>query len=99
MNALLELERRKDECRLAARGREQRIQQRVRAELSIHQPSALRSVTCRYQRGMLQLRGEVDCDYLKQLAQEYARRVDGVTHVVNSIHVIDPSETVSTTSF
>ncbi|EMI53263.1 hypothetical protein RSSM_05236 [Rhodopirellula sallentina SM41] len=27
--------------------------------------------------------------YLKQLAQESARRVDGVTHIVNSIHVVD----------
>ncbi|TWT80157.1 BON domain protein [Planctomycetes bacterium CA13] len=68
-----------------------RIDQDVRAKLeSAHQP-ALRAVSCEFRQGVLQLRGRVDSFYLKQLAQEQVRRVDGVTSIINNIYVVGPA--------
>lgn len=89
MNALLELCRAAGESAMVTSQCADRIKGEVCAELDRTQHSALRRIRCEYQHGMLQLIGEVNSYYLKQLAQEHARRVDGVTHVINSIHVID----------
>ncbi|TWU40071.1 BON domain protein [Novipirellula aureliae] len=49
--------------------------------------SALRDVTFLWNDGILMLRGTVRTYFLKQLAQECVRDVNGVTHVINSIKV------------
>ncbi|WP_081613876.1 BON domain-containing protein [Rhodopirellula sallentina] len=78
-----------NESAVAAKHRSVRIKQGVCDELARSQQPSLRRIRCEYQHGILQLLGEVEAYYLKQLAQESARRVDGVTHIVNSIHVVD----------
>jgi hypothetical protein len=50
---------------------------------------ALRSVSCDYDKGILVLRGRVASYYLKQLAQEAVRKLDGVVVIVNVIEVTD----------
>ncbi|TWU35726.1 BON domain protein [Novipirellula aureliae] len=94
MNALLELSRAVDETAIVLNQRSVRIKQAVSAELASTQQGALKGVTCEYEHGMLQLRGNVHSYYLKQLAQEHARRVDGVTHVINSIRVVQNEKPV-----
>ncbi len=91
MNALLELSRMGNESAIAICQRADRIKLEVGTQMFRTQYSALRGVTCEYQHGILQLLGRVRSYYLKQLAQELARRVEGVTHVINSIHIIDES--------
>ena len=91
MNALLEISQLAEESALAMNRRSDRIKREVREGLASTQHSELRSVTCEFEHGLLQLFGQVDSYYLKQLAQEHARHVDGVTHIINSIHVSDPA--------
>ncbi|MFG0287100.1 MAG: BON domain-containing protein [Rhodopirellula sp. JB044] len=91
MNFLVEHSGPSNESAVAANHRYVRIIRKVRDELARRQRSGLSRVRCEYQRGILHLLGEVDAYYLKQLAQESARRVEGVTHIVNSIHVMDPT--------
>ena len=50
----------------------------------------LRSTTCDFHEGVLVLRGQVTSYYLKQLAQEMVRNVDGVELIVNVLEVNDP---------
>jgi osmotically-inducible protein OsmY len=47
----------------------------------------LAQVSCEMQHGMAILHGRVTSYYLKQLAQEVAKNVDGVDSVVNRVHV------------
>ena len=89
MNALLEFCHRGDEAANRISWRSDRIKRDVRDNLASSQHSELSRIGCEYQHGILQLLGEVNSYYLKQLAQEHARRVDGVTHLINSIHVVD----------
>jgi osmotically-inducible protein OsmY len=48
---------------------------------------ALAHVWCEYRAGVLVLRGHVPTYFLKQLAQETVRRVDGVEVIENDIEV------------
>lgn len=47
----------------------------------------LAQVSCEMQQGMAILHGKVSSYYLKQLAQEVVKNVDGVDVVVNRVHV------------
>lgn len=47
-------------------------------------------VKCELKEGMTILHGQVSSFYLKQMAQELAKKVDGVELVVNRIEVIYP---------
>lgn len=89
MNALLEMHRVDEKSELAKSHCDDRIEEQVYADLARTKRSALRPIKCESQHGMLKLIGEVDCYYLKQLVQEHARHVDGVTHIGNGIHVND----------
>ena len=48
---------------------------------------ALRSIMCEFHEGVLVLRGQVTSYYLKQLAQEMVRTLDGVELIVNVVEV------------
>jgi osmotically-inducible protein OsmY len=50
--------------------------------------SALRTVSCEYYEGVLILRGRLPTYYLKQLAQEVMREMDGVLEIANQVHVV-----------
>ena len=47
----------------------------------------LAKVTCEMHQGMAILHGKVSSYYLKQLAQEVVRKVEGVDSVVNQVQV------------
>ena len=47
----------------------------------------VRQVTCRYHEGVLLLYGRVPSYYLKQLAQEAVREIEGVEEIINRIEV------------
>jgi len=49
--------------------------------------SALRDVNCVFHDGMLTLRGRVPTHYLKQVAQQRVRELEGVRWVNNQIEV------------
>lgn len=51
---------------------------------------ALRDVSCEVSGGVITLRGQLPSHYLKQMAQEYATDVAGVSRVVNLIQVLTP---------
>lgn len=61
------------------------------AERLLHATSyfALRDVSCEFHEGMLVLRGTVPSFHLKQVAQEIARKVEGVGALVNALEVGD----------
>jgi osmotically-inducible protein OsmY len=65
----------------------ERIRRDVIEEFANTNRTQLRRLRCDYRHGVLYLLGQVDTYFLKQLALEHARRVDGVTHVVNSVRV------------
>ncbi len=48
---------------------------------------AMRRVSCKCEHGVLFLRGRLFSFHEKQVAQEIAAKVNGVTQVVNEIHV------------
>gem|GEM_PF-3171501 len=52
---------------------------------------ALRDVSCEVSGSVVTLRGKLPSHYLKQIAQEYATDVAGVSHVVNLIQVLAPT--------
>jgi osmotically-inducible protein OsmY len=52
--------------------------------------SALRSVSCEYDDGMLILHGRLSSYYQKQLAQETVSGFEGVVQVVNRTEVVIP---------
>ena len=57
-----------------------------RLQASLHTP--LRSIRCEVHEGVLVLRGQVTSYYLKQLAQETVRTLEGVEVIVNVVEVI-----------
>lgn len=48
----------------------------------------LRLVSCSFQKGVLTLRGHVSSFYLKQVAQELMRQVEGAEEVNNQLEVV-----------
>jgi osmotically-inducible protein OsmY len=58
------------------------------ARLSASSHPALRNVFCKYDDGVLVLRGRLNSFFHTQLAQETVRRVEGVKRVVNQIEVV-----------
>ncbi|WP_160167257.1 BON domain-containing protein [Rhodopirellula sp. SWK7] len=89
MNVMHDVGRKDVKAMNDIRRQSERIQHEVFENLASNHHSGLSRITCVYQRGILQLQGEANSYYLKQLAQERARRVDGVTHTINCIKVID----------
>jgi len=63
------------------------ILQRAREQLSRSPYSELGRITSSYHRGVLMLRGCVQSQYLKQVAQELVSRIEGVDAIVNHIEV------------
>lgn len=59
----------------------------VRSRWSSSGYTALKRVECRCEDGVLLIRGTVTSFYHKQMAQELARCVDGVKHIVNELEV------------
>lgn len=53
---------------------------------------ALRRISCEHHEGMLVLRGKVPTFYMKQLAQEAVRKIEGVGAIVNSLEVGDDAK-------
>lgn len=49
---------------------------------------SLRNVDCNLESGVMKLTGRVPSFFMKQIAQEIVRHVDGVTHVKNHLEVI-----------
>ncbi|MCY2996162.1 MAG: BON domain-containing protein [Planctomycetota bacterium] len=49
--------------------------------------TALQNISCESRDGVLVLRGRVSSYYLKQLAQETVRRIEGVESIVNAVEV------------
>ncbi|QDS91771.1 BON domain protein [Roseimaritima multifibrata] len=84
MNALLEIAQLSSH---SSSSNAARIRTEVEQELANTNRAPLRHIRCDYRHGILYLMGQVDTYFLKQLAQEHARRVDGVTHIVNNIFV------------
>ena len=60
---------------------------RGRLSRSCHLP--IRQVTCRFHEGVIVLHGRLPSYYLKQLAQEAVRGLDGVEEIINRIEVDD----------
>lgn len=50
---------------------------------------SLRGVACQWQSGTARLTGRVPSYYMKQLAQETVRKVEGVQRVLNLVVVVD----------
>jgi hypothetical protein len=55
--------------------------------LAIARPSGLHGVSCRMVEGKVVLSGKVRSFYLKQLAQEILRKVDGIGSIDNQLEV------------
>lgn len=51
----------------------------------------LHNVACSDAGGALRLSGQVESYYLKQVAQEIVRKVDGVDAIVNELEVVEPA--------
>ena len=67
-------------CRIAATAR-------ARFRASSH--TALRGISCKAERGVLVLEGQLSTFFQKQLAQELVANIDDVVQVVNHIEVVD----------
>jgi osmotically-inducible protein OsmY len=50
--------------------------------------TALRSISCKAERGVLVLEGKLSTFFQKQLAQEIAAHIEGVVQIVNQIEVV-----------
>ncbi|MGI9429187.1 MAG: BON domain-containing protein [Bythopirellula sp.] len=59
----------------------------VSSALRCYALRGLAKVTCEMQQGMAILHGRVTSYYLKQLAQEVVKNVDGVDVVINRVNV------------
>ena len=53
--------------------------------------SELRTIQCESREGVLILRGQVSTFFMKQLAQERIRSIEGVLAVINDLKVVDPA--------
>ncbi len=51
----------------------------------------LRTIQCESREDVLILRGHVSTFFLKQLAQERIRSIEGVRAVINDLQVVDPT--------
>lgn len=60
-----------------------------RSFAALHYPE-LNQIACEAKQGQVTLRGNVRSYYLKQMAQEVARRIPGVRRVTNDVQVNDP---------
>ena len=58
------------------------------ARLSATSHPALRKVLCKYDNGILVLRGRLNSFFHTQLAQEAVARIEGVERVMNQIEVV-----------
>jgi len=67
-----------------------RVQAAALARLRTSGYSQLRCVSCEFHEGMLTLRGRVATYYMKQLAQERVRTLDGVAGINNRLEVAAP---------
>jgi osmotically-inducible protein OsmY len=59
------------------------------ARLSASSHPALRKVFCKYDDGILVLRGRLTSFFHTQLAQETVAKIEGVERVVNQIEVVN----------
>jgi osmotically-inducible protein OsmY len=59
-----------------------------REELQYQVRRSVSSVVCKYDDGVLVLRGRLNSFFHTQLAQETVRRIEGVKRVVNQIEVV-----------
>jgi len=60
--------------------------------------SEIRSLECEFSEGILFLRGRVSSYYLKQLAQEVVRSLEGIEKIVNDVEVAYSNAVLSTDS-
>jgi osmotically-inducible protein OsmY len=58
------------------------------ARFRAHSYTALRSISCKADQGVLVLEGRLSSFFQKQLAQEIAANVEGVVQVINQIEVV-----------
>ncbi|SMP61605.1 BON domain-containing protein [Neorhodopirellula lusitana] len=65
------------------------IQTRVQEVLDAASYTELQQISCERRRGIVFLSGDVSSEFMKQLAQESIRDVEGVSHLVNAIQVVD----------
>lgn len=63
------------------------VQARAQARLRACPYREVRKTTCLFHKGVLHLRGDVSSFYMKQIAQTVLMNVEGVKHIVNTIHV------------
>ena len=68
------------------------ITQEVAKQLRGSPHFGLRRLTCQHRAGALILRGYVPSFYQKQMAQEVARAVSGVTTIINQLDVASVNE-------
>jgi osmotically-inducible protein OsmY len=66
-----------------------KIAEIAEARLSASSHSALRKVFCKYDDGVLVLRGRLNSFFHSQLAQEAVRKIEGVERIVNQIEVLN----------
>ena len=66
-----------------------RIAELAEARLCASSHQALRMVFCKFDDGVLVLRGRLNSFFHKQLAQEIVADIEGVEQVVNQIEVLD----------
>lgn len=57
----------------------------------------LKTVECAHENGAIILRGTVSSYFLKQIAQERIRSIEGVTRIINELEVQDDSSGSLTT--
>ena len=69
---------------------EARVVARVRQCLQDASYYSLRRISCEFHEGILFLRGRVPSYYLKQVAQEIIRKIDGVEEIANRLEVAEP---------
>jgi osmotically-inducible protein OsmY len=67
-----------------------RVQAEALARLRLSGYLELRRLSCDFREGTLTLRGRVATFYLKQVAQELIRTLDGVVEINNGLEVTPP---------
>ena len=64
------------------------VEDAVRCRLGKVGHHSLKAINCQFRNGTLFLRGEVATYYLKQMAQESIRTLNGIGRIVNDIEVV-----------
>lgn len=72
---------------LAPQTRSDDVQSRAQASLRACPYREVRNTTCLFHKGVFLLRGDVSSFHMKQIAQTVLMNVEGVKHIVNTIHV------------